>query len=229
MRLAVMQPYFFPYIGYWQLINAADIFVIYDDVNFIKSGYINRNNIFQNGTSQLITLKLLSSSSFKKINEINISDNSKKLIKSINQNYSKAPFFKDVFPLLEEILNNEQKDLSKFLGSSLVKIAKYLNINTKFLYSNDIKNDKTFKAQDRLIEMSKILNATGYINAIGGIELYDKEVFSQNKINLSFLKTHEISYKQFNYEFVPNLSIIDIMMFNSVDEIKKMLDEYELL
>jgi len=224
-----MQPYFFPYIGYWQLINAADIFVIYDDVNFIKSGYINRNNIFQNGTSQLITLKLLSSSSFKKINEINISDNSKKLIKSINQNYSKAPFFKDVFPLLEEILNNEQKDLSKFLGSSLVKIAKYLNINTKFLYSNDIKNDKTFKAQDRLIEMSKILNATGYINAIGGIELYDKEVFSQNKINLSFLKTHEISYKQFNYEFVPNLSIIDIMMFNSVDEIKKMLDEYELL
>ena len=224
-----MQPYFFPYIGYWQLINAADIFVIYDDVNFIKSGYINRNNILQNGTSQLITLELLSSSSFKKINEINISDNSKKLIKSINQNYSKAPFFKDVFPLLEEILNNEQKDLSKFLGSSLVKIAKYLNINTKFLYSNDIKNDKTFKAQDRLIEMSKILNATGYINAIGGIELYDKEVFSQNKINLSFLKTHEISYKQFNYEFVPNLSIIDIMMFNSVDEIKKMLDEYELL
>ena len=104
--------------------------------------------------------------------------------------YSKAPFYKDVFQVLEEILNNEEKELSKFLGFSLVKIAKYLNINTKFLYSSDIKNDKTFKAQDRLIEMSKILNATGYINSIGGIELYDKEVFSQNDINLSFLKTH---------------------------------------
>tara|TARA_B100000795_G_scaffold268331_1_gene255098 strand:- start:1761 stop:2450 length:690 start_codon:yes stop_codon:yes gene_type:complete len=229
MRLAVMQPYFFPYIGYWQLINAVDIFVIYDDVNFIKSGYINRNNIFQNGTSQLITLELLSSSSFKKINEINISNNSKKLLKNINQNYSKAPFFKDVFPMIEEILNNEQKDLAKFLGSSLIKISKYLNIDTKFIYSSDLKNNKLLMAQERLIEISKILKATDYINAIGGIDLYDKDIFSQNKINLSFLKTHEISYKQFNYKFVQNLSIIDIIMFNGVDEIKKMLDEYELL
>ena len=119
--------------------------------------------------------------------------------------------------------------LSKFLGFSLVKIAKYLNIDTKFLYSSDIKNDKTFKAQDRLIEMSKILNATGYINSIGGIELYDKEVFSQNDINLSFLKTHEISYKQFNNEFVPNLSVVDILMFNSKDNIKNMFTQFELV
>ena len=124
---------------------------------------------------------------------------------------------------------SREKELSKFLGFSLIKIAKYLNINTKFLYSSDIKNDKTFKAQDRLIEMSKILNATGYINSIGGIELYDKEVFSQNDINLSFLKTHEISYKQFNNEFAPNLSIIDILMFNSKDNIKNMLNQFQLI
>lgn len=229
MNLAVMQPYLFPYIGYWQLIDAVDIFVIYDDVNFIKQGYINRNNILQQQRSHLFTLELIGASSNKKINDIKIGGNSNKLLRTIKQNYSKAPFYKDVFQVLEEILNNEEKELSKFLGFSLVKIAKYLNINTKFLYSSDIKNDKTFKAQDRLIEMSKILNATGYINSIGGIELYDKEVFSQNDINLSFLKTHEISYKQFNNEFVPNLSIIDILMFNDKEQIKEILTMNELI
>ena len=224
-----MQPYFFPYIGYWQLINAVDIFVIYDDVNFIKRGYISRNNILQNQKAQLFTLELIGASQNKKINEISVGNNAKKLLKTIKQNYSKAPFLNDVFQVLDEILNNEEKELSKFLGFSLVKIAKYLNIDTKFLYSSDIKNDKTFKAQDRLIEMSKILNATGYINSIGGIELYDKEVFSQNDINLSFLKTHEISYKQFNNEFVPNLSIVDILMFNSKDNIKNMLNQFQLI
>jgi len=229
MNLAVMQPYLFPYIGYWQLIDAVDIFIIYDDVNFIKQGYINRNNILQKQKAHLFTLELIGASSNKKINDIKIGGNSNKLLRTIKQNYSKAPFYEDVSQVLEEILNNEEKELSKFLGFSLVKIAKYLNINTKFLYSSDIKNDKTFKVQDRLIEMSKILNATGYINSIGGIELYDKEVFSQNDINLSFLKTHEISYKQFNNEFVPNLSIVDILMFNSKDNIKNMLTQFELI
>ena len=228
MNLAVMQPYLFPYIGYWQLVDAVDIFVIYDDVNFIKQGYINRNNILQKQKSHLFTLELIGASPNKKINDIKIGGNSNKLLRTIKQNYSKAPFYKDVFPVLEEILNNEEKELSKFLGFSLVKIAKYLNIDTKFLYSSDMKNDKTFKAQDRLIEMSKILNATGYINSIGGIELYDKAVFSQNNINLSFLKTHEISYKQFNNEFVPNLSIIDILMFNDKEQIKEILTMNEM-
>ena len=229
MRLTVMQPYFFPYIGYWQLISVADTFVIYDDVNFIKQGYVNRNNILQNQKAHLFTLELIGASSNKKINEIKIGGNSNKLLKTIKQNYSKSPFYKDVLPVLDEILNNEEKELSKFLGFSLERIARYLDIDTKFLYSSDIKNDKTFKAQDRLIDMSKILNATGYINAIGGVELYGKEVFSQNDINLSFLKTHEISYKQFNNAFVPDLSIIDIMMFNSKGNIENMLTQFELI
>ena len=229
MRIAIMQPYFFPYLGYWQLINAVDTFVIYDDVNFIKQGYINRNNILQKQRAHLFTLQLIGASPNKKINDIKIGGNSNKLLRTIKQNYSKAPFYKDVFPVLEEILNNEEKELSKFLGFSLVKIAKYLNIDTKFLYSSDIKNDKTFKAQDRLIEISMILNATSYLNLIGGIELYDKEVFFQNNINLSFLKSSKISYKQFNNEFVPNLSIIDILMFNDKDYVKNMLTMNQLI
>lgn len=229
MKLAIMQPYLFPHISYFQLINSVDKFVIYDDVNFIKGGYINRNNILNNGKSQLITLELIGSSPNKRINEISIGNNSNKLLKIIRQNYSKAPFFQSVFSMLEEILDNEQKELSKFLGFSLVKISKYLNIDTKFLYSSDIKNDKALKAQDRLIEMSKILNATSYINSIGGIELYDKEVFSQNNINLSFLKSSKILYKQFENIFIPNLSIIDVLMFNGKKKTLEILDDYKLL
>ena len=229
MNIAIMQPYFFPYIGYWQLINAVDIFVIYDDVNFIKSGYINRNNILQNGNSQLITLELIGSSSNKKINEISIGNNSKKLLKTIRQNYSKAPFFNDVWYLLEEIFENNEKDLSKFLFFLIKKISNYLDINVKFLFSSDIKKNMNHKAQDRLIEMSKMFNASRYVNPIGGIELYDKEAFSSAGINLSFLKSNEIIYKQFNDEFVSNLSIIDVIMFNSKDSVKKMLNHYNLI
>ena len=229
MKIAVMQPYFFPYIGYWQLINSVDIFIIYDDVNFIKRGYINRNNILINNVKHLFTLALIKSSQNKKINEILIGENNKKILRTIEQSYLKAPFFHDIFPIIEDIFSNKEKDLSKFLGNSLQIFSKYLDINTKFEYSSMIENDKSLQAQDRLIEISKILNATDYINAIGGEQLYDKNAFSDAGINLSFIQTELINYKQFNNKFIPNLSIIDVMMFNSKEDIKEMLKNYTLV
>ena len=229
MKIAVMQPYFFPYIGYWQLINSVDIFIIYDDVNFIKRGYINRNNILINNVKHLFTLALIKSSQNKKINEILIGKNNKKILRTIEQSYLKAPFFHDIFPIIEDIFSNKEKDLSKFLGNSLQIFSKYLDINTKFEYSSMIMNDKSLQAQDRLIEISKILNATDYINAIGGEQLYDKNAFSDAGINLSFIQTKLINYKQFNNKFIPNLSIIDVMMFNSKEDIKEMLKKYTLV
>ena len=226
MKIAVMQPYFFPYIGYWQLINSVDIFIIYDDVNFIKRGYINRNNILINNVKHLFTLALIKSSQNKKINEILIGENNKKILRTIEQSYLKAPFFHDIFPIIEDIFSNKEKDLSKFLGNSLQIFSKYLDINTKFEYSSMIMNDKSLQAQDRLIEISKILNATDYINAIGGEQLYDKNAFSDAGINLSFIQTELINYKQFNNKFIPNLSIIDVMMFNRKEDIKEMLKNY---
>ena len=229
MKIAVMQPYFFPYIGYWQLINSVDIFIIYDDVNFIKKGYINRNNILINNVKHLFTLALIKSSQNKKINEILIGENNKKILRTIEQSYLKAPFFHEIFPIIEDIFSDKGKDLSKFLGNSLQIFSKYLDINTKFEYSSMIENDKSLQAQDRLIEISKILNATDYINAIGGEQLYDKNAFSDAGINLSFIQTELINYKQFNNKFIPNLSIIDVMMFNSKEDIKEMLKKYTLV
>lgn len=229
MVLAIMQPYLFSYIGYWQLINAVDTFVIYDDVNFIKQGYINRNNILSNGNSQQFTLELIGASSNKFINEIKVGNNSKKIMKSLKQSYTKAPYFNDILELIETILMQEEKNLAKFIGFSLIQISNYLDINTQFIYSSDIKKDNNLKAQEKVLDICKRLEATNYINAIGGQELYNKDDFSNENIKLNFLETELTEYKQLKNEFIPYLSIIDILMFNSKDEIKEMLNNYKLV
>lgn len=229
MTLAIMQPYLFPYIGYWQLLNIVDEFLIYDDVNYIKQGYINRNSILANNHAQIFTLELIGASSNKTINEIEIGNNRKKILKTIQQNYIKAPFYKDVISLINEIMNNEEKNLAKFIGHSIFKIAEYLEIDTKILYSSEITKNATLKAQEKVIDICKNLNANKYINAIGGRELYSKEVFQQNGIELNFIKTNINKYKQFDNEFVAYLSIIDIMMFNKKSDIVEHLDSFELV
>ena len=229
MTLAIMQPYLFPYIGYWQLINAVDTFVIYDDVTYIKQGYISKNYLLANGNKQSFTLELMGASSNKLINNIIIGRNSKKILKTIQQNYIKAPYFNEIFPILENILNQDEKNLAKFIGYSLQKISTYLNIDTKFIYSSDIEKDNNLKAEDKILDICKKLSVSHYINAIGGKKLYDKKKFKLENIHLNFLETEFVEYKQFKNDFVPYLSIIDIMMFNSKDEIKNMLGQYTLI
>lgn len=229
MTLGIMQPYLFPYIGYWQLINAVNTFVIYDDVNFIKQGYINRNSILTNGKSQQFTLELIGANSNKLINEISVGNNKNKVLKTIKQNYSKAPYYNEIIIIIEEILNNEEKNLAKFIGFSLMKISNYLGINTKFMFSSDIEKNNDLKAQEKVLEICKILQANKYINAIGGQELYSKAIFRKNKMELNFLKTKLVEYKQFNYEFVAYLSIIDVLMFNDKKKVIHYLNDFELI
>ncbi|WP_277640152.1 WbqC family protein [Wolinella succinogenes] len=226
MTIAIMQPYLFPYIGYWQLINAVDTFVIYDDVNYINKGYINRNSILINGKSQQITLELIGASQNKLINEIEVGNNSQKLLKTIEMSYKKAPFFEIVFPIISDILNQKEKNLAKFIGYSLEKISTYLEIDTKFIYSSDIKKDNTLKAQNKILDICKRLNASTYINAIGGQKLYCKAQFQEQNIELYFLKTDIMEYKQFKNDFIPYLSIVDVLMFNRIDEAKIMLSQF---
>jgi len=224
-----MQPYFFPYIGYWQLLSTADTFVIYDDVNFIKQGYINRNSILVGSETQRITLEVIGASSNKLINEMQVGNNAKKLLKGIDQAYKKAPQYEKVFPLIQNILENPEKNLAKFVGNSLIQIAKYLDCDTKIRYSSDIKKDNQLKAQAKILDICHHLDASHYINAIGGQKLYNKEVFEANNIDLKFLETELTEYKQFKNEFVPYLSIIDILMFNSKKNIQNMLNNYKLI
>ena len=175
MKLGIMQPYFVPYIGYWQLMNAVDEYVIYDDVNFIKGGWINRNRILVNDQPKYFNVPMLGASSMKHINEVGV------------------------------------------------------NNDPKLIVSSTLEKDCTLKGQDKVLEICKLLGATEYYNAIGGQELYSFADFRQQGVKLSFLKTEPITYDQFGGEFQPNLSIVDVMMFNSADTVREMLGRYQLV
>lgn len=231
MKLGIMQPYFFPYIGYWQLMNAVDKYVVFDDANYIKGGWANRNNILLGGKAHRINIFIKNVSDSKLFNETELLHNSeeKKLLKTISLAYTKAPYYNEVFPLIQDILNNTEICFSKYLIYSFKIVNQYLGITTELITSSELKKDCSLKCADKVMHICKILNADQYYNAIGGTELYNKEIFAQNGIELHFLKTNEITYPQFKNEFVPNLSIIDVMMFNSKEQIKNMLEEFTLV
>jgi hypothetical protein len=171
---------------------------------------------------------MLKASSFKKINEIEIGTNKEKILITIEQAYKKAPYYSSVLPLINDIIKFESKNLALFIANSLVKISDFCQIKTEIVFSSEIEKDNELKAQEKVISICKLLEATEYYNAIGGQELYDKSTFADNNIDLKFLQTKIVEYQQFNNEFIPHLSILDVMMFNSVDKINQILDNYEL-
>jgi hypothetical protein len=228
MKLAIMQPYLFPYIGYFQLIRAVDTFVMYDDVNYINKGWINRNRILVNGAEFLFTLNLNKASQNKLINEITIGENSAKLLKTVELAYKRAAFFESVFPIVETIVRSEEKKLHSFIANSLTEVCRYLNITTKLLYSSDIEKHGQLRGQEKIVAICRALNADTYLNPVNGKALYEKAEFKKYNIDLLFLQSNTIQYSQFDQSFIPWLSIIDVMMFNSRADITAMLDQYSL-
>jgi len=230
-RIAIMQPYLFPYLGYYQLVNAADKFVFYDDVNYIKGGYINRNNILSKDKALRFTLPVLSASSNKKINELYFSHETRKILQSIQQNYSKAPFFQLIFPIVESIICSEDRKVSELCKRSIEAVFDYIKVDIEFHFSQDIKIDRSKEPAQKLIDISDALSCEHYINPIGGIELYDKSFFSNQGKKLSFIKMMDVKYHQgnINEAFVSNLSMIDILMWNDVEQIKTLLSKYTLI
>lgn len=232
MKVGIMQPYFFPYLGYWQTLNAVDKYVIYDDVNYIKNGWINRNSILLNGQKHLITLPLDGASPFLPINQIKINSDirwKKKILKTIQMAYSKAPYFDQIFAIVKSVVMEETGNLAKALINQFNQVCKYLDIKTELIISSKLKKNNELRAQDKVIHICHLLGATDYINAIGGQGLYSREDFRKENMNLYFMKTNPVSYKQFKNDFVPNLSMIDILMFNSPEKIKEMLNDYKLV
>lgn len=232
MKLGIMQPYFIPYIGYWQLMNAVDKYVIYDDVNFIKGGWINRNRILVNGEPKYFNVPMLGASPYKLINEVGVNNDRKltdKNLRALEGAYRKAPYYGDVFPLMERVLESGKDDIASYIAESFRIIGEYLDIKTEFIISSDLEKDCEQKGQDKVLSICKLLGATEYYNAIGGQELYSFEDFKAQDITLKFLKTNDIVYEQFGNEFQPNLSIVDVMMFNSREQVQQMLNEYTLI
>ncbi|MBL4879795.1 MAG: WbqC family protein [Oleispira sp.] len=234
MNVAIMQPYLFPYLGYFQLVNAVDIFIFADDVNFIKRGFINRNRILFKDEERYLTVPCVKISQNKLINEIQISTETNEypenILHTIEQAYAKAPFFTDVFPIIESIFHSNMGSISTLAASSVKSISKYLEINVDFQFSStSFSHTKGQEKSSRLINITKELGGTTYINSIGGKSIYNKKYFESQGIILNFLESELTLYTQFNNKYISGLSIIDVIMFNSLESINKLLKNYKLV
>jgi hypothetical protein len=232
MKLAIMQPYFFPYIGYWQLIHAVDRFVIYDDVNYIKGGWINRNRILINGKPAFITVPLHQPSPFKRICCTTLHPSRvwrDKLIKMIDLTYRKAKYFVEVFPVVEELICHETDNLSDYLAHQLQTLSASMGINTEFVVTSRCYENSELCGQERLLDVCKREGAISYINPQGGQTLYDDETFRKAGINLCFIVTRPLPYKQRAAGFVPYLSIIDTLMEIGPKGMKEHLGAFDVI
>ncbi|MFQ5716990.1 MAG: WbqC family protein [Nitrospinales bacterium] len=232
MKLAIVQPYLFPYIGYFQLINAVDKFVVYDDVHFMKKRWINRNNILIGGKPSFFTVPLKKVSQNKLIKDVEIVDGSKwrpKILRSVELAYKRAPCFQQAYSLVEEVLLRDETHISKLAAASLKAVSRFLDIDTKFVDSSTFYKNPDLKSQERILDICKQEAADWYFNPVGGTELYSREKFSEENIRLNFIKTLPIEYKQYKNDFVPSLSIIDALMFNPKETVREFLNQYELI
>ncbi len=229
MKVAIMQPYFLPYIGYFQLIAAVDVFVVYDNIKYTKKGWINRNRFLQNGTDAIFSLPLAKGSDALNIVERRLASDfdREKLLRQLRNAYQRAPHFGEAFPVVERIVQFGENNLFEYIHHSIRQVCAFLGIGTRIVVSSELPVDHSEKGQDKVLAICEAVGADAYINPIGGTDLYDRDVFRANAVELQFLRSRMPEYHQFGGAFVPWLSIIDVMMFNSVPSIVAALPQYD--
>lgn len=230
MILAANQPYFMPYIGYFQLINSVEKFLLVDDFQYIRHGWVNRNRILTSGKVIYIIVPLLHSSQNKNINQLMCVPPDGSQLRSVEAAYRRAPFYHQITSLLRDVLDFPDRRLNYFLLNSLQVVCDYLGITTPLILNSERNDTTELRGEERVVHLCKSMGADTYINAIGGRELYSRERFAADGIDLRFIKSQLPPYKQLRtQEFVPALSILDVMMNVPKDEIRDMLNRYTLI
>lgn len=232
MKLAIMQPYFLPYIGYFQLIAAADLFILYDNIKYTKKGWINRNRLLRNGEDVLFSLPLKAASDHLDVRdrELSVDFDRDKLLNQFNGAYRKAPQFSSTFPLLERIVRHDDENLFGFLRHSIIATCRHLGITTEIKVSSKVAIDHELKSQDKVLALCEAVGADTYVNSIGGMELYSRDAFRGRGIDLKFIRSRPLEYPQFGDAFVPWLSIVDVMMFNPLGTVQDCIaNNFELI
>jgi len=232
MKIAIMQPYLFPYLGYFQLIAAVDKFVLLDDVNFINKGWINRNRILINGKPLMFSLPLEQASQNKLIKNIQVAKDKRwtdKFLKSMEMAYKKAPQFEAVFPLVKKCIDREERIISDLIYPSLLDLCEYMGINTEIEPHSEVYHTEGLQGNEKILEICVQAKATHYFNPMGGQILYDKDKFLKKNIQISFLSPVLKAYNQNSADFVEGLSIIDVLMYNSKEQVKLHLENFNIL
>jgi hypothetical protein len=232
MRVGIMQPYFLPYVGYFQLISAVDAFIIYDNIKYTKKGWINRNRMLCNGSDAIFSLPLRGASDSLNVSQRELASDfdPKKLLQQFKGAYATAPQFDKTYPVLERIMQYGDANLFKFVHHSVVRMCEHLGIQTEIRISSRIDIDHGLRGQEKVLALCKATGANTYINPIGGVELYSRNDFRTHGIDLKFVKTRPFEYAQFGSEFVPWLSIVDALMFNPMSAVSACIhDKYDLI
>jgi len=228
-----MQPYFLPYIGYFQLIHAVDEFIVYDNIQFSKKGWFHRNRMLQNGKDEYFSLSLKKDSDFLDVRDRRLSDtwpaDREKVLRKIRENYRKAPHFEETYPVVEKIFHFPDTHLFDFIFFSLQTVCSFLEITTPLTVSSTVDIDHSLRSQDKVIALVKKTGGNIYLNPIGGFDLYDPSDFSAEGLTLQFHKARPFSYPQSGKEFVPWLSVLDLMMFNSREQVTGWLDNFDII
>ncbi|WP_296262376.1 MULTISPECIES: WbqC family protein [unclassified Pseudomonas] len=230
--IAVMQPYLFPYLGYFQLIAAADVFVLGDDLHYVRSGWVNRNRILHDGEARLISFPLKKDRFVLRINQRQLCDHfseeAERLIRLITETYERAPYFAQVMPLLERLIRFPQQNIALYAEHALREMCAYLHIVTPIMRSSDLILGNPADKQERIIRIAHVFDATTFITPEGGSVVYDRDHFARNRLLVRFFRMGAVEYRQFGQPFVANLSIIDVLMFNCVEQVQQMLNCYQL-
>jgi hypothetical protein len=217
MKLGIMQPYFFPYVGYFQLLDAVDKLVFYDDVNFIKGGWINRNFILVDCGPHRITVPLAKASPFRQIVDTRPVEGQAwkvKLLRTLRQSYAKAPVFDAIYRLFEDVIWRQHASIADLAIASVRAVLEYLELSTISCRSSDVHRDKERSGEERVLSICKREGAEAYYNLPGGRSLYHPVVFSRAGVRLVFVEPMQYRYEQFGCRFIPGLSILDLLMFN---------------
>jgi hypothetical protein len=227
-----MQPYFLPYIGYFQLMRAVDLFVVYDEVKYTKRGWINRNRFLLNDKDEVFSLPLKSASDSHTIAQRQLADDfdRAKLLNRLLAAYRKAPCRDQTQPLLETVIGCHEANLFRYIHHSILRTSRHVSLETEVRVSSTIPFDPSLRAQEKVLAICEAVGADCYINPIGGTELYSPDVFASRGIELRFLKSRAFEYRQFDNEFVPWLSILDVLMFNPLAVVRDCLErQYDLI
>jgi WbqC-like protein family len=233
VKLAIMQPYLFPYLGYYQLVDAVDRFVAADDLQFIKQGWINRNRLLINGSPAYFTVPLRKHAAEALIRDVEIDDSPGKrwrsaLLKTVANFYRRAPSFDLVYPIVERVIGGPFTRIADMARASLHEVCGYLGVTTSIVDSSSAYGNAHLKGEARVLDTCRAEGASDYVNAPGGRELYSRETFLAHGIRLHFLCSEPIEYAQFRQPFVPSLSIVDVLMFNSPAAARTLLKQYTL-
>lgn len=234
MKLGIMQPYFLPYLGYYSLIEATDQFILFDIVQYIRHGWIERNQVLNNkNESFYIKVPLEKHSRSTTIQNINIKNSQRwqdTILAQLSQYKKKSKYYTQVVDMLKHSFETTPSNITELNSTILKTTCEYLDMNAKIETFSDMNITlPDVNAPDEwALYISKHMKATEYINPEGGKTFFNVEKYQNENISIKFLKQELRPYKQFTDEFTPGMSIIDVLMFNSINDTKELINAYNV-